>query len=100
MRRRMVFDTVELGRNVRGELVSIWVSETKVKIPTSRKGREKWGTRPASISQETPRKRTHRAGMDISWLTERITVGGGIWNPENMAKVAEAGITHIIDMQI
>jgi protein-tyrosine phosphatase len=38
--------------------------------------------------------------MDISWLTERIAVGGGIWNPENMAKVAEAGITHIIDMQI
>ena len=38
--------------------------------------------------------------MDISWLTERIAVGGGIWNPENMAKVAAAGITHIIDMQI
>jgi protein-tyrosine phosphatase len=38
--------------------------------------------------------------MDISWLTERIAIGGGIWNPENMAKVAEAGITHIIDMQI
>jgi protein-tyrosine phosphatase len=38
--------------------------------------------------------------MDISWLTERIAIGGGIWNAENMAKVAEAGITHIIDMQI
>ena len=38
--------------------------------------------------------------MDISWLTERIAVGGGIWNPENMAKVAGVGITHIIDMQI
>jgi protein-tyrosine phosphatase len=38
--------------------------------------------------------------MDISWLTERIAVGGGIWNAENMAKVAEEGITHIIDMQI
>jgi protein-tyrosine phosphatase len=38
--------------------------------------------------------------MDISWLTNRIAVGGGIWNPENMAKVAQAGITHIIDMQI
>ncbi|HEY1677885.1 MAG TPA: dual specificity protein phosphatase [Candidatus Sulfotelmatobacter sp.] len=37
--------------------------------------------------------------MDISWLTERIAVGGGIWNPENMAKVAAAGITHVIDMQ-
>ncbi len=38
--------------------------------------------------------------MDITWLTDRIAVGGGIWNAENMAKVAEAGITHIIDMQI
>jgi len=38
--------------------------------------------------------------MDISWVTERIAVGGGIWNPDNMAKVAQAGITHIIDMQI
>ena len=38
--------------------------------------------------------------MDITWLTDRIAVGGGIWNPENMTAVAEAGITHIIDMQI
>ena len=38
--------------------------------------------------------------MDITWLTDRIAVGGGIWTAENMAKVARAGITHIIDMQI
>ena len=38
--------------------------------------------------------------MDITWLTDRIAVGGGIWSAENMAKVAEAGITHVIDMQI
>lgn len=38
--------------------------------------------------------------MDITWLTERIAIGGGIWNPENMTKVAAQGITHIIDMQI
>ena len=38
--------------------------------------------------------------MDISWVTDRIAVGGGIWNAENMAKVAVTGITHIIDMQI
>jgi len=38
--------------------------------------------------------------MDISWVTERIAVGGGIWNAENMAAVAQQGITHIIDMQI
>jgi protein-tyrosine phosphatase len=39
-------------------------------------------------------------GMDITWLTDRIAVGGGIWSAENMAAVARAGITHIIDMQI
>jgi protein-tyrosine phosphatase len=38
--------------------------------------------------------------MDMSWVTGRIAVGGGIWNEETMAKVAGAGITHIIDMQI
>jgi protein-tyrosine phosphatase len=38
--------------------------------------------------------------MDITWLTDRIAVGGGIWTSDNMAKVAQAGITHIIDMQI
>ncbi len=38
--------------------------------------------------------------MDITWLTDRIAVGGGIWNADNMAKVAREGITHIIDMQI
>ena len=39
--------------------------------------------------------------MDITWLlTDRLAVGGGIWNAENMAKVKAAGITHIIDMQI
>lgn len=38
--------------------------------------------------------------MDMSWITDRIAVGGGIWVDENMSKVAQAGITHIIDMQI
>lgn len=38
--------------------------------------------------------------MDITWMTDRIGLGGGIWSAENMAKVAKAGITHIIDMQI
>ncbi len=39
-------------------------------------------------------------GIDITWVTDRIGVGGGIWNAENMALVARAGVTHIIDMQI
>jgi protein-tyrosine phosphatase len=38
--------------------------------------------------------------MDMSWVTGRIAVGGGIWNPQNMAEVARAGVTHIIDMQL
>jgi len=38
--------------------------------------------------------------MDASWVTGRIAVGGGIWTAENMAQVARAGVTHIIDMQI
>ncbi len=38
--------------------------------------------------------------MDISWITDRIAVGGGIWTPEKMTEVARNGITHIIDMQI
>ena len=41
-----------------------------------------------------------RVGMDITWLDDRIAVGGGIWNADNMAAVSRAGITHIIDMQI
>ncbi|HTC50147.1 MAG TPA: dual specificity protein phosphatase [Candidatus Aquilonibacter sp.] len=39
-------------------------------------------------------------GIDITWLTDRIAVGGGIWTAENMAAIAGNGITHIIDMQI
>ena len=37
--------------------------------------------------------------MDMTWVTGRIAVGGGIWTDENMSDVAKAGITHIIDMQ-
>jgi protein-tyrosine phosphatase len=38
--------------------------------------------------------------MDMTWLTDRIAVGGGIWTADNMAVVARTGVTHIIDMQI
>lgn len=44
--------------------------------------------------------RRRRMGMDITWVTDRIAVGGGIWTAENMAAVSRTGITHIIDMQI
>ena len=49
-------------------------------------------------SHETPPRGTSR--MDMTWVTDRIAVGGGIWTADNMAAVARVGITHIIDMQI
>jgi protein tyrosine phosphatase (PTP) superfamily phosphohydrolase (DUF442 family) len=51
------------------------------------------------VSQQ-PRWIKGNRGMDITWITARIALGGGIWNAENMAAVARAGITHIINMQI
>jgi len=38
--------------------------------------------------------------MDMTWITERIALGGGIWNAQNMETLAQSGITHIVDMQI
>jgi len=68
--------------------VAIWVGPKK---PTPRKEVARRSVRVAA---------SHGMGMDITWLTDRIAVGGGIWTADNMAKVARAGITHIIDMQI
>ncbi|MGH9499278.1 MAG: dual specificity protein phosphatase family protein [Terriglobales bacterium] len=36
----------------------------------------------------------------MTWITDRIAVGGGIWSAEHMAEVADTGVTHILDMQI
>jgi len=38
--------------------------------------------------------------MDLTWITDRVALGGGIWTSEHMSGIARAGITHIIDMQI
>ena len=38
--------------------------------------------------------------MDMTWVTDRIAVGGGIWFEKHMIEVVAAGITHIVDMQI
>jgi protein-tyrosine phosphatase len=38
--------------------------------------------------------------MDLTWITDRVAVGGGIWNEKNMMDVLRSGVTHIIDMQI
>jgi protein-tyrosine phosphatase len=73
------------------------------------RGRKLQGAIPADGWDEYPRNiragknvrfTRRKVGMDITWVTDRIAVGGGIWNAENMAAVSRAGITHIIDMQI
>lgn len=33
-------------------------------------------------------------------MTDRIGVGGGIWNDQNMTELVRLGVTHIINMQI
>ena len=38
--------------------------------------------------------------MDMTWVTDRIALGGGIWNERNMAELVRMGITHVLDMQI
>jgi hypothetical protein len=38
--------------------------------------------------------------MDMTWVTGRIALGGGIWTAEKMAQVGRSGVTHILDMQI
>ena len=38
--------------------------------------------------------------MDMTWITDRIALGGGIWNPGNMAVLAQTGVTHVVNMQI
>lgn len=43
---------------------------------------------------------TFNLTMDMTWVTDRIAVGGGIWNDENMAELVRKGVTHIINMQI
>jgi len=54
-----------------------------------------WGGKNQPCGQENG-----NLGIDITWVTERIGLGGGIWTAANMAEVARAGITHIINMQV
>ncbi|MFZ0285015.1 MAG: dual specificity protein phosphatase [Terriglobales bacterium] len=46
------------------------------------------------------RRRVSSRRMDMTWITGRIAVGGGIWTAAQMAEVSRAGVTHILDMQI
>ena len=36
---------------------------------------------------------------DLSWITDRLAVGGGLWTAEALGAVRRAGITHIINTQ-
>jgi protein-tyrosine phosphatase len=38
--------------------------------------------------------------MDLTWVTDRVAVGGGIWVLERMHEVARQGVTHVINMQM
>jgi len=38
--------------------------------------------------------------MDMTWVTERVALGGGIWNARNMEELAQSGVTHVLNMQI
>ena len=94
------------------ELVVVWVG-VRSKFPARRlipegarvlpSARSGWGTDPSAslrAGRLVPTQEAADRRMDITWLTDRIAVGGGIWNSENMENVARQGITHVIDMQI
>lgn len=38
--------------------------------------------------------------VNLTWVTDRIAVGGAIWTTERMMEVARLGVTHVINMQI
>jgi protein-tyrosine phosphatase len=38
--------------------------------------------------------------MDTTWVTDRVALGGGIWNVRNMEELAQSGVTHVLNMQL
>jgi protein-tyrosine phosphatase len=63
-----------------------------------------WASRIRAINpvwaQQTGDCGAARSRMDLTWITSRVALGGGIWTLEHMAEVARAGVTHVVDMQI
>jgi protein tyrosine phosphatase (PTP) superfamily phosphohydrolase (DUF442 family) len=99
--------TAEGSRNCgERETVSRWMDALAKMWRVGARGSEEQEQRarvPAPHGEQEQRAGVpalHGKRMDITWLTDRIAVGGGIWNAENMAKVGREGVTHIIDMQI
>ncbi len=38
--------------------------------------------------------------MDMTWVTDRVALGGGIWNARNMEELAQSRVTHVLNMQL
>jgi protein-tyrosine phosphatase len=38
--------------------------------------------------------------MDVTWITERVALGGAIWNAQNMQDLTRSGVTHVLNMQL
>ena len=36
----------------------------------------------------------------MTWITDRLALGGGIWYEANMIEVVRQGVSHILDLQI
>lgn len=98
-----------IGGRVKRELVAVWVGERSQGSALRRFTNARDPLVPLRFAQDQSRgaeqwlrryTRSYGRRMDITWLTDRIAVGGGIWNSENMETVAREGITHVIDMQI
>jgi predicted protein tyrosine phosphatase len=91
------------------ELVAVWVGVRRKSPALRRFSHEQTpfstpslcsGSESGDGAMAPSLHRSYGRRMDITWLTDRIAVGGGIWNSQNMETVAREGITHVIDMQI
>jgi protein-tyrosine phosphatase len=38
--------------------------------------------------------------MDMTWVTQRIALGGAIWTAQSMDEIVQAGVTHVVNMQL
>ena len=73
-------------------------------VAAHRNAAQYWASRIVAIKPTFTRQAGDRGDvsstMDLTWITSRVALGGGIWTAEHMAEVARADITHVIDMQI
>ena len=55
---------------------------------------------PRAAGNKLESKREEDPMIDLTWITDRLALGGGIWISANMAEVVRSGVTHIVDMQV